>query len=256
MKKSLKKLFVCFSAKDRYDIVQPIVFHLQNYGVNIWYDRYELVMGDDRVKKNIVEGAGMCEYALIFLSKNIADSICATEEIEILKSRYHNNEVVIFPVLYELKPCDIPPKFEWIKEIIFKEANRKSGTLEICNHIACKITDDMLENCKHRTIYEIISANVQNIPICVSSLLDKYTKIDNSNLNSRIALLYATYLMIINSNGFNRGNLCEMPSKVFERLFSETLLDLPIDYRELWLLENSICILIEYYITSCIESSI
>ena len=53
MKKFSDKLFICFSAKDRYVIAQPIVYHLKNYGINVWYDRYEMIMGDDRFKKNI-----------------------------------------------------------------------------------------------------------------------------------------------------------------------------------------------------------
>ena len=229
-----KKLFICFSAKDRYNIVQPIVYHLKNYGVNVWYDRYEMVMGDDRFKKNIEEGAGKCGYALIVLSQNTIDSVCATEEINILKSRYYKKEIIVFPVLYELKPCDIPPKFGWISNLIFKEVNRTTGTLEICNHIACKITNDILDNCRYKTIEEIVNSNL-NLPKPIKSLLEKYTKIDNANLNSRVAL-------------------CEVPTKAFERLFTETLLNLTVDYRELWLLENSMCILIEYYFISCTES--
>lgn len=250
-----KKLFICFSSKDRYSIVQPIVYHLKNYGVNVWYDRYEMVMGDDRFKKNIEEGAGKCEYALIVLSQNTIDSICATEEINILKSRYYKGEVIVFPVLYELKPCDIPPKFGWIKNLIFKEVNRTTGTLEICNHIACKITRDILDNCRYKTIKEIVNSNL-SLPKPIKSLLEKYTKIDNANLNSRIALLYSTYIIIVESNNLTITLLCEVPTKAFERLFTETLLNLTVDYRELWLLENSMCILIEYYFISCTESKI
>ena len=212
------------------------------------------MVGDDRFKKNIEEGAGKCQYALIILSSNTIDSLCATEEIEILESRYFRREVVIFPVLYELKPCDIPTKFEWVKNLIFKEVNRTTGTLEICNHIACKITYDMLDNCRYKTINEIVSDN-SPLPNTIKSLLNKYLKIDNANLNSRVALLYATYIIIIESIPITT-DLRELPSKAFERLFTETLLNLTIDYRELWLLENSMCILIEYYLTSCTESKI
>lgn len=256
MKNYSKKLFICFSAKDRFDIVQPIVYHLKNYGVDVWYDRYEMVMGDNRVKKNIEEGAGRCGYALIILSQNTVDSLCATEEINILESRYQKKEVVIFPVLYELKPCDISPKFEWINNLIFKEVNRTTGTLEICNHIACKITHDILDNCKYKTIKEVVDDSICPLPSSAYSLLEKYIKIDNANLNSRVALLYATYIIIVEPPKPTINPLCEVPIKVFERLFAETLLNLTVDYRELWLLENSMCILIEYYFVSCTESKI
>ena len=68
MKKFSDKLFICFSAKDRYVIAQPIVYHLKNYGINVWYDRYEMIMGDDRFKKNIEEGAGKSKYAQLLHS--------------------------------------------------------------------------------------------------------------------------------------------------------------------------------------------
>ena len=116
MKKFSDKLFICFSAKDRYVIAQPIVYHLKNYGINVWYDRYEMIMGDDRFKKNIEEGAGKSKYAIIILSHNTITSFCAREEIQTLKLRYFKGEVTVFPVLYELKPSDIPPVFAWIKK--------------------------------------------------------------------------------------------------------------------------------------------
>lgn len=255
MDNNLRKVFICFSAKDRYNIAQPIVYHLKNYGINVWYDRHEMVMGDDRIKRNIEEGAGKCRYAIIILSSNTLDSICATEEIKILELRYYEGEVVIFPVLYELKPCDIPQKFIWIRNLIFKEVTHATGTLEICNHIACKITQDMLEYCKCKSIQDIINSNLF-LPKTVNSLLKQYSKIYNANLNSRVTMLYSIYIIIIESNNVKKSTLCELPTKVFERIFAETLLNLTIDYRELWLLENSMCILIEHHYSSCIESKI
>lgn len=246
------KLFICFSAKDRYNIVQPIVYHLQNYGIGVWYDRYEMVMGDNRLIKNLDEGAGNCKYALIVLSSNTIESACATEEIDILESRYNKQEVIIFPVLYELMPCDIPPKFDWIRNLIFKEVTRTTGTLEICNHIACKITQDMLCSCKYQTITEIMNAHLP-LPKSVNTLLEKYSQLDSANLNSRITLLYAIYT-IVKLDYFTTDSLGEVPHKAFERLFNETILNLTVDYREIWLLENALCILVNHYVTSCIES--
>ena len=44
--------------------------------------------------------------------------------------------------------------------------------------------------------------------------------------------------------------------KTFERLFTETKLNITIDYREIWLLENIICLISNYYIEYSTESSI
>lgn len=50
-----KSMFICFAAEDRYRIVEPIVFHLKNYGINMWYDRYSLIMGDNRIEKILLK---------------------------------------------------------------------------------------------------------------------------------------------------------------------------------------------------------
>ena len=94
-----------------------------------------------------------------------------------------------------------------------------------------------------------------HLPKAVKILLHKYTKIDNANLNSKVTLLYAIYIIITESNNFV-NNLSVIQTKVFERLFEETLLNLSVDYRELWLLENSLCLLFECYLRSCTESKI
>ena len=38
-----KRIFIGFAAEDRYDIVEPIVYHLKNYGIELWYDRHMIV---------------------------------------------------------------------------------------------------------------------------------------------------------------------------------------------------------------------
>lgn len=248
------KLFICFAAEDRYNIVEPTVYHLKNYGIETWYDRHSLIMGDNRINKNLNEGVRDCQYAMIILSKYISDSKCAMEEISIIKAQHEQGKVTVFPILYELSPNEIPYELCWIKDIIFKEVDRHSGTREICNHIACKITSDIVNNCSYHTIQEIINNSTHVLPTPTNEILKCYQNIDNSNLNSRIALLYAVYLTITHSKKIEYDSLLCMVAKIFERLFSETKLNLTIDYRELWLLENAICILVHCYLLSCTES--
>lgn len=213
-------------------------------------------MGDNRIEKNINDGASKCKYALIILSKDTEQSICAMEEISILKKRYYTGDIVLFPVLYELSPNDIPNTLQWIKELIFKEVDRHTGSLEVCNHIACKITNDILTNYHYKNISDFLNQCDSSATSIVYTLLNSYQTIDYENFNSRIAILYATYLSIIHSKKIHADPTITIVSKTFEWLFSETRLNLTIDYRELWLLENCICILINYYTCSCIESKI
>ena len=248
------QVFICFAAEDRYAIVEPIVHHLKNYGINVWYDRYKLLMGDNRIEKNLKEGATNCKYAVIIISTHIFKSTCAMEELDIVRLQHCVGNITLFPILYEIAPNNIPKEFQWIKELIFKEVDRHSGTREVCNHIVCKITQDILENYNYKNIQDIINSSKSLLPATIYSILKSYQVIDNSNFNSRIALLYAAYLIISDLNILPKDFIMNMISKIFTRLFSETSLNLIIDYRELWLLENVICILINYYLASRTES--
>jgi hypothetical protein len=254
--KNIDSIFICFAAEDRYAVVEPIVYHLKNYGFPIWYDRTELLMGDNRVTKNLVEGAGHAKYVIAVISKNSASSDCFMEELEIIRKRYCKCEVTIFPVIYEISPQKIPDNLQWIRELIFKEITRSSGTREICNHIACKITNDLLADYEHKNINSV--AINCNIPIPIKKLMETYLSIDNENLNARISILYATNLAIqsIYIDDSVSNNYINLVSKIFMRLFDETRLSLRVDYRELWLLENAICLLINIYLESLTDSSI
>lgn len=243
-----QRIFICFAAKDRYTIAEPIVHHLKNYGINLWYDRHIMVLGDNREEKNLKEGAENCKYSLIILSKHTINSNCAMEEINITKNRHIQGDVIVFPILYEILPDNLPQKLQWIKELIFKEVDRKSGTREICNHIACKITKDILDGYIYQNILDVTSLDL--LPIATTAILKSYIKVDTSNLNSRVSLLYAAYLTIINSKVIKDNTYMHMISKIYERLINETNLNIDVDYRELWLLENVMCILANLYLSS------
>lgn len=251
-----KSMFICFAAEDRYRIVEPIVFHLKNYGISMWYDRYSLIMGDNRIEKNLFEGASLCKYAVVIISEFTSQSHCAMEELSIIKERYYRGDVTIFPVIYEM-PLDIlPTAFMWIRELIFKEVNRHSGTYEICNHIACKITNDVLKKYKYQNIRSITNNLSNELPSATYRILKDYQGIDSANLNSKVSMLYAAHITIKAIMTSSEEPLNYMISCIFERLFCETKLNISVDYREIWLLENSICILVNQYINYCTESNI
>lgn len=178
------------------------------------------------------------------------------EELSIVKSAYESGRTTIFPVLYELKPKDISSDLQWVKDLIFKEANKSSGTREICNHIVCKITGDIVDMCHYKKIKDIVDDSPYSLPKAAATLLNVYLGVDSANLNSKITLLYAVYQIIDQSNITSLNSEISMVKRIFDRLFSETRLNLKIDYRELWLLENSTCILIDHFLACCTESSI
>lgn len=93
-------LFVCHSSLDRETIVKPLLYHLYEFGIDIWYDHKKLFLSDsipiDVYEKGIIE----CSDILIVYSKNLVNnSICGRDELNIV---YKNmDDKTIYPVMYQ-----------------------------------------------------------------------------------------------------------------------------------------------------------
>lgn len=58
-----------FCCKDRYTVAESLLYHLENYGVPVWYDRHDLIIGDNRQKENFEKGIIESKYAIIIFQK-------------------------------------------------------------------------------------------------------------------------------------------------------------------------------------------
>ena len=56
---SSTKLFISHASEDKADFVEPLVEALQAAGFEVWYDKYELTLGDSLLQKNQPRAAGM-----------------------------------------------------------------------------------------------------------------------------------------------------------------------------------------------------
>lgn len=241
--KTHERIFIGFSSIDRYEVVESILYHLANYGIAIWYDRHKMRIGDFYCE-NFTDGIRNSKYAILILSNNIAEAKCFAEEMECIEEQLNKGNITIFPLLYKIKPNEIPKQYSWITKLIYKEFDDKSGTLLICNHIISRILTDELERCKCKTLYELLqNLSFNRCDIFIEKMLKSYLDIDRSNYNARIAILFCLYTHIT----VKYGIINVFPQhywRCFDRLFSYTKLHLDVDLREILILELSTMILI------------
>ena len=230
-------IFLCFSSKDRYDIVESIFYHIKNLGISVWYDRNEILMGDDRDYKNFVEGVDSCKYAIIILSPNSIESVCANEEIDLIYNRFKNGKVYVFPVFYNIAANEVPEKYLWMKKLVYKELNISIDSRGLCNHVICKYLLDQVKLLKYQSINELKNLSIPFL----SLIIDSYSEVDGKNYNARIALLYSAVLYIK-----NQYHIPEYCIKGMQYLFNETKLNLPIDLRETIIFERLFIISVNY----------
>ena len=235
-------VFLCFSSKDRNSFAESIYYHLSNFGIPSWYDRKEILMGDQRDYKNFVEGVESCEYAVIVLSPNSIASVCANEEIDLIYERYLRNEVYVFPVFFNIIASDVPEKYAWMKKLVYKELDKTNDSRSLCNHIICKVLEDNI----NKLPLKIINNNnsIVTDPF-LQTINSKYVEIDGINYNSRITLLYSGIIYILHNMKTN--NIPDFCTKGANYIFDETKLNLKMDLRETKMIEYSYIILLNYF---------
>ncbi len=234
-----EKVFLCFSSKDRYDIAESIYYHLTNIAIPTWYDRKEILMGDNRNYKNFVEGVCACKYAIIILSPNAINSVCANEEIDLIYERYQSEQMYVFPVFYNITAIEIPPKYFWMKNLVYKELQKDTDSRGLCNHVISKYLFDRLQKYNLRSIPDVCTAFTGYI----SALLTDYQELDGNNYNARISILYAG-MLFLNS----QKELPEYYCKGIIYLFNETKLNLQIDLRETIIFERLFLLAANYFL--------
>lgn len=208
-------IFIGYSNQDRYDIVEPMVFHLKNYGFNVWYDFHDMFLSDNRFHENFDLGIGKSRYVIFIISHNFFNSKCAVEELKYAQNLYEKGEIVLFPILYLIKASDLPNEYDWIKKIIYNEVNEHSGTLFVTNQIIEKMLHDESMSLPFRSFSEISNYLKEQSEIYLSKLLETYMALDLPNYSARIALLYSAYLYIYIQGGKGFDDyICSIIAKI------------------------------------------
>lgn len=230
-------IFFCFSSKDRLQIVEAMLFHITNYELPIWYDRHKMLMGDNRDFKNFDDGVYQCKYAITIVSPNAIASICAQEEMELIRKRYEADEMAVFPVFYNLKASELPVQLQWMTKLVYKELDASTDVHSACNHIICRVLLDELEKYRIKSINDFLAFCGNNSALSYpAKLLQAYCKVSDDNRDAQITLLYAVCLYI--RTQYNLNNIPSFYYAGIDRLFDETRLHLPIDLRETLIFER------------------
>ena len=239
-------LFIGYSSKDRYDIVEPMVFHLKNYGINVWYDFHDMFLSDNRLSTNFEIGIGGSKYVIFIISNNFFCSNCAIEELRYAQLLYEKNEIVLFPILYKINAFDLPEEYNWIKKIIYNKVNEHSGTLFVTNQIIEKMLHDETVNLPMRSFEEILKYLSKSSVTYLYKLIETYINLDIPNYSSKASVLYAIYLYITLDKQIEYSLYV---NKIVNRIFKFTSLNITLDHLTFSIFHLTMLIAINKYIS-------
>lgn len=228
-----KQIFICFSGKDRHSYVKSVVDYLQNFGFNIWYDYQQTLLGDHLDFKTEIDESS---YAILIFSKNFMGSDIAKLELERVKERLDEGKLHLFPIFFHYDFHLLPPLYEWITTLKFKEVNDSKSLLHAMKQLVCKLLTDELEETSGGLFY---CDSFYNGPVAMSDkvlrkMIATYRGLNQGNHSAKMTLLYALYTYL---RGCYKLSIAWHESQTMERLCTQHNLDIKQDNREIRILE-------------------
>lgn len=92
-------VFISHAGEDKDPIARPLANELRDRGFTVWYDEFELQIGD-RLRSSIDQGLRNSNYGIIILSKAFFGKKWPEDELEGLMSLEDDDEEIILPLWY------------------------------------------------------------------------------------------------------------------------------------------------------------
>jgi len=99
-------VFLSHASEDKDSFVRPFVKALQVKGISVWYDEFELKVGDS-LRRAIDNGLKNSRYGIVVLSEAFFKKEWPQKELDGLFAREVNSEKVILPIWHKISKNEV-----------------------------------------------------------------------------------------------------------------------------------------------------
>lgn len=121
----LYDLFISHATEDKDSIVRPLVKGLSELGLRIWYDEFELKIGDS-LRQSIDHGLAKSRYGLVVLSRAFFSKNWPQYELDGLVNRQMTGGKVILPIWHEVTRKEVSSYSPSLADKVALETNKSS----------------------------------------------------------------------------------------------------------------------------------
>jgi hypothetical protein len=99
-------VFISHASEDKDEVVRPLAFALKNEDLVVWYDEFELKIGDS-LRKKIDKGLANSKFGIVVLSKNFFSKGWANYELDGIITKAVSGEQVILPIWHNITKKEV-----------------------------------------------------------------------------------------------------------------------------------------------------
>ena len=133
-------VFISHVSEDKDDVVRPLAHALQNAGLRVWYDEFELHIGDS-LRRKIDRGLVNSRFGIVVLSQAFFKKGWTNYELDGLVTRAVTGEQILLPVWHNISKQEM---IEYSPSLADKLA--RSTSTHTVEEIAAEIADVILGN--------------------------------------------------------------------------------------------------------------
>lgn len=94
-------VFLSHASEDKDDVARPLALLLQERGLRVWYDEFELRIGDNLVAK-LNAGMNSSRFGILVLSKDFFGKDWTEFELNTLESLAITEDYILFPIWHNI----------------------------------------------------------------------------------------------------------------------------------------------------------
>lgn len=94
-------VFVSHASEDKDEVVRPLAIALKDLGLKVWYDEFELKIGDS-LRKKIDKGLANSRFGIVVLSKDFFRKGWTNYELDGIVSKAVSGEQIILPIWHNI----------------------------------------------------------------------------------------------------------------------------------------------------------
>jgi hypothetical protein len=99
-------VFISHASEDKDDVVRPLAEALKAEGLKVWYDEFELKIGDS-LRRKIDKGVASSRFGVVVLSKAFFGKGWANYELDGLVTRSVSEEQILLPIWHNVSKNEV-----------------------------------------------------------------------------------------------------------------------------------------------------
>lgn len=99
-------VFISHASEDKDEVVRPLAHALQGAGLRVWFDEFELKIGDS-LRRKIDRGLATSRFGIVVLSKSFFGKGWTNYELDGLVTRAVTGEQILLPIWHEVSKAEV-----------------------------------------------------------------------------------------------------------------------------------------------------